>query len=383
MPVLPLVGSTIVPPGRRAPLASAASTMRTAIRSFTDPPGLKYSTLASTSGAFGPSSRVTAFSRTSGVLPTRSTTDSAYCTGSSSTRAGSGARPPHPIRWAMSSGPPARRRDMSVEDTVVTEGHAPVNGMQMYWGSQGAGGTPLVLVHGGFGGADMMAPLAERLAGGRRVISVELQGHGHTADVDRPFGYEAFGDDLAALVRHLDLGPVDLLGYSLGGGSSLRAAIQHPEVLRRLVLVSVPCRRTGWFPEVLAGMDQISRAGFPMMSLTPLYERYAAVAPDVAAFPVLMDKTGDLLRRTYDWSEDVRTVAVPTLLVYADADSVPTAHAAEFFGLLGGGLRDAGWDGAGRPRGGLAILPGRTHYDVFEAPQLADVAAAFLPPPAP
>src|SRR3954447_18851499 len=281
----------------------------------------------------------------------------------------------------MTSVRPDRRTSMSVLTGSVSEGYVLVNGVQMYWRSAGQGGVPLVVVHGGFGSADMMASLTAGLTTGRRVISVELQGHGHTADVDRAFGYETFGDDLAGLVRDLDLGPVDLLGYSLGGGSSLRAAIQHPEVLRRLVLVSVPCRRTGWFPEGLAGMDQISGAGFPMMSLTPLYERYAAVAPDVAAFPVLMDKTGDLLRRTYDWSDDVRTVAVPTLLVYADADSVPTSHAAEFFGLLGGGLRDAGWDGAGRPRGGLAILPGRTHYDVFEAPQLADVAAAFLDAP--
>ena len=106
MPVLPLVGSTIVPPGCSAPLASAASTMRTAMRSFTDPPGLRYSTLASTSGASGPRSRVTEVSRTSGVLPTRSTTDSAYCTGSSSTRARSGPVS-HPI---PSDGRSGRRR---------------------------------------------------------------------------------------------------------------------------------------------------------------------------------------------------------------------------------------------------------------------------------
>ena len=268
----------------------------------------------------------------------------------------------------------------TVTDGYGTEGRAPVNGVQMYWRSLGEGGTPLVVVHGGFGGADMLGTLAERLAGGRRVISVELQGHGHTADTERPFSYDAFGNDIAALVRHLDLGPVDLLGYSLGGGSSLRAAIRHPDVLRRLVLVSMPCRRTGWFPEVLAGMDQISRAGFPMMSRTPLYDAYAAVAPDVDAFPALMDKTGDLLRQPYDWSDEVRGVTVPTLLVYADADSIPVTHAAEFFSLLGGGLRDAGWDGAGRPRGGLAILPGHTHYDVCEAPELPDVVAGFLDP---
>jgi pimeloyl-ACP methyl ester carboxylesterase len=152
-------------------------------------------------------------------------------------------------------------------------------------------------------------------------------------------------------------------------------------VLRRLVLVSVPCRRTGWFPEVLAGMDQIGRAGFPMMSRTPLYDAYAAVAPDVDAFPALMDKTGDLLRRSYDWTEEVRGISVPTLLVYADADSVPVTHAAELFALLGGGLRDAGWDGAQRPSGGLAILPGRTHYDVVEAPELAGIVSTFLDAP--
>jgi pimeloyl-ACP methyl ester carboxylesterase len=264
-----------------------------------------------------------------------------------------------------------------------TEGHAPANGVQMYWRSLGEGGTPLVVVHGGFGSNEMMASLAARLAAGRRVVSVELQGHGHTADIDRPFGYETFGDDLAALVRHLDLGPVDLLGYSLGGGASLRTAVQHPDVLRRLVLVSVPFRRTGWFPEVLAGMDQIGRAGFPMMSRTPLYDAYAAVAPDVEAFPELMDKTGGLLRQPYDWADDVRGVLTPTLLVYADADSVPVTHAAEFFALLGGGLRDAGWDGAGRPRGGLAILPGRTHYDIADAPELAGVVATFLDVPDP
>jgi pimeloyl-ACP methyl ester carboxylesterase len=282
----------------------------------------------------------------------------------------------------MTSAALAGHGSMSLMESAVTDGYAPANGVRMYWRSLGEGGTPLVVVHGGFGSTEMMASLAAGLATGRRVISVDLQGHGHTADIDRPFGYGTFGDDLAALVRHLDLGPVDLLGYSLGGGASLRTAVQHPDVLRRLVLVSVPFRRTGWFPEVLAGMDQIGRAGFPMMSRTPLYDAYAAVAPDVEAFPELMDKTGELLRQPYDWTDDVRGVATPTLLVYADADSVPVTHAAEFFALLGGGIRDAGWDGAGRPRGGLAILPGRTHYDVAEAPELAGVVATFLDAPA-
>ena len=259
-----------------------------------------------------------------------------------------------------------------------TEGYAPVNGVQMYWRSRGTGGPPLVVVHGGFGLADMFGDLLDRLAERRRVIAVELQGHGHTADIDRPFTWEAFGDDLGALIEHLDLGQADLLGYSLGAGAVLRAAIQHPGGVRRLAVVSFACRRDGSYPEVLAGMDQVGRGGFEMMKHSPMYGAYTAVAPDPGAFPELMDKTGELLRRPYDWTDEVRGLPMPTLLVYADADSIPTTHAAEFYGLLGGGLRDGGWDGAGRPAGQLAILPGRTHYDVFAAPELAGVVDRFL-----
>src|SRR3954468_16387928 len=259
MPVLPLVGSTIVPPGFSRPASSAASTMRTAMRSLTEPPGLTNSTFASTSGASGPRSRVTLLSRTSGVPPIRSRTDSAYCTSGAS----SGAR------WVglipsdagpMSLACPRRSRGMS-ESTVVriTEGYAPVNGVQMYWRSIGEGGTPLVLVHGGFGTADTWGGLLEELAERRRVIAVELQGHGRTADINRPFRCESFGDDLAALIGHLQLGQADLLGYSLGAGAAPRAAIRHPEAVRRLVVVSTAFRRDGWFPAVLQGMDQVGR----------------------------------------------------------------------------------------------------------------------------
>ena len=267
---------------------------------------------------------------------------------------------------------------MTVTENKVSEGYVDANGVQMYWRSIGEGGTPLVVVHGGFGVVDMFVAALESLAQGRRVVAVELQGHGHTRDIDREFSCEAFGDDLAALVEQLDLGPADLMGYSLGAAASLRAAIQHPDRFRRLVLVSTVFRRDGWYPEVLEGMSQVGSAGFEMMRQSPMYAAYAAVAPDVDSFPALMDKTGDLLGQDYDWTEEVRALTVPTLLVYADADGIPPSHAAEFFALLGGGLRDAGWDGSQRPRGGLAILPGRTHYDVFEAPLLPEVVTGFL-----
>jgi pimeloyl-ACP methyl ester carboxylesterase len=266
------------------------------------------------------------------------------------------------------------------EETMVrtTDGYAPVNSVQMYWRSYGEGGAPLVVVHGGFGTVDTWGGLLEQLAERRRVIAVELQGHGRTADIDRPFRCESFGDDLGALIEHLGLGQADLLGYSLGAASSLRAAIQHPDKIRRLAIVSTVFKREGWFPEVLAGMDQVGRAGFEMMRQSPLYAAYAAVAPDVDAFPVLMDRTGELLRQPYDWTEDVRGLRMPTLLVYADADSIPPSHAAEFYALLGGGLRDANWDGSLRPASRLAVLPGRTHYDVWASPLLPAVVDDFL-----
>ena len=88
----------------------------------------------------------------------------------------------------------------------TASGYAPVNGVEMYWESFGAGRSPtLVAVHGGYGLISTMAPLIDILAMEHRVIGIEIQGHGHTADIDRPFSYEAFGDDIAALIEHLDL----------------------------------------------------------------------------------------------------------------------------------------------------------------------------------
>jgi pimeloyl-ACP methyl ester carboxylesterase len=168
---------------------------------------------------------------------------------------------------------------------VTGEGYAPVNGVEMYWRSLGEGGTPLVVVHGGFGLADMFGDVLDRLAERRRVIAVELQGHGRTRDIDRPFRYEFFGDDLAALIAHLGLERADLLGCSLGAGACLRAAIQHPDRVRRLTVVSTAHTSDAWFPEVLDGMAQVGSAGFEMMRHSPMYAAYAAVAPDVDASP--------------------------------------------------------------------------------------------------
>lgn len=257
-------------------------------------------------------------------------------------------------------------------------GYVAVNGMDMYWESRGEGGTPVVVVHGGFGLTSMFGDLLDQLAHTRRVVAIELQGHGHTGDIDRAFSYEAFGDDIAGVIRELSLGQADLLGYSLGAGACLRAAIQHPDSVRRLALLSTPCRKDGWFAEVREGMLQVGRASFEQMKQSPTYEAWRKVAPDPNSFPSLMDKTGDLLRQSYDWADEVKAIQLPALLVYGDADSIPPSHAAEFFALLGGGLRDAGWNGELRTDKRLAILSGRTHYDILEDSTLPTVLEEFL-----
>jgi len=259
--------------------------------------------------------------------------------------------------------------------------YADVNGLSLRYEEHGSG-EPLVLLHGGIGAGEMFGDsLLPALAAGRRVITVDLQGHGGTADIDRPLGPDLMADDIAALVRHLGLAQIDLMGYSLGGMVALRTAIRHPALVRRLVLVSVGFRRDGSHPEVVAAMDEMTPAVAEPMRQSPLYAQYARLAPRVEDWPVLIGKISEALKVDYDWTEDIGRITAQTLLVFADADSIRPAHIVEFFALLGGGLRDAGWDSSARPDNQLAILPGRTHYDVFLAPGLGPAVAQFLDAP--
>jgi len=265
--------------------------------------------------------------------------------------------------------------------------YADVNGISLYY-EEHASGRPLILLHGGYGTGEMFAPILPLLAGGRRVITVDLRGHGRTADMDRPLRFQTMGDDIAALIGHLGLAQADVMGYSLGAATALRTAIQHPDVVRRLVIVSHPVRHDGWFPQSLAGFDQMGPAFAEAMKQSPIYEVYARVAPRVEDWPVLVGKMGTMLRQDYDWSAEVAKITAPVMLVYGDADSVWPAHIAEFYALLGGGLRDANWDGSARSVARLAILPGHTHYDIAFSPDLAAAVipfldAASLEPPAP
>lgn len=261
--------------------------------------------------------------------------------------------------------------------TAIRSGYAPINGMQMYFEVHGSG-KPLILLHGGLGLGAMFGPVLGLLAAGRQVILPDLQAHGRTADIDRPMTYPALGDDVAQLIRHLDLGKVDVMGYSMGGGAALQAAFQAPELIDRLVVVSAPFTHAGWYPEILAGQRSVNAAAAPYMTGTPMEQSYMAVAPKPEEFPRLLDRTGGMMQIDYDWSSEVRALEMPLLLAFGDSDAVPPGHAARFYELLGGGLKDADWDGKNMVQSRLAILPGLTHYTVFMAPALAEVAIAFL-----
>jgi pimeloyl-ACP methyl ester carboxylesterase len=234
--------------------------------------------------------------------------------------------------------------------------------VRLYHEEHGSG-EPLVMLHGGIGASETLAPLVPGLD--RRVILADLQGHGRTPDADRPLRPALMADDVAELASELGLEQIDLFGYSLGGEVALRVAIQHPGLVRRLVLVSIAARRDGNHPEVLAAFDQLTEAAAEPMKASPAYAHYAQVAPRPEDWPVLIGKTGELLREDYDWTGEIAAVRAQTLLVYADADSIRPDHVMEFYGLLGGGSQ-------------LAVLPGRTHFDLLGSPLLVPAVEAFL-----
>ena len=256
-------------------------------------------------------------------------------------------------------------------------GLLPIDGLNYYYAVYGEG-EPLLLLHGGLGSTDMFAPILPKLAEHRTVIAVDLQGHGRTALGDRPFSLQAIGDDMAAIVKVLGYDKVDVMGYSLGGGVAFRMAVQHPEAVRRLVMVSTGYAANGFYDEMRPQQAQVSAAAAAFMKDTPMYKSYVAVAPHPEDFPRLLDALGNFMRADYDFSADVPKLKMPVMLVYGDSDMYKPEHEIKFFQMLGGGLKDAGWMREHLSQNRLAIIPNRTHYDVFFAPELATTALPFL-----
>jgi pimeloyl-ACP methyl ester carboxylesterase len=270
----------------------------------------------------------------------------------------------------------------TIDWTTDTKGvgqYAEVNGLNMYFETRGSG-RPMILLHGGLGSGEMFGSTLPTLAERHQVITPDLQGHGRTADIDRPIDIRLMADDIAALIDHLGLEQPDIVGYSLGGGVALQTALKYPAKIRRLVAASAHVWRDAIPPEMLAQQGQVNAAAAEFMKDTPMYQLYQRVAPRPEDFPRLLDKMGESMAQDFDFSDEVRGLQVPTLIVAADADMAPPSHYVEVFKLLDGGLRDGGWMGEDRPKGGhaLAILPGLTHYNMAGSPLFAAVTLDFL-----
>ncbi len=256
-------------------------------------------------------------------------------------------------------------------------GHIPVNGVNYYYAIYGKG-EPLLLLHGGLGQIEMFGPNLQALAKHRQVIGVDLHGHGRTDLGDRDISLIDMGNDMAAILKKLGYGKVDVLGYSLGGGVAFQVAAQHPEMIRRLVLVSLIYSTDGFYPEMLPQQAAVGAAMAEQMKETPMYKSYMAIAPHPDDFPKLLDKMGAYMRKSYDWSADVKKLTMPTLLIYGDSDMVRPEHIVKFYQLLGGGLKDAGWQRQHMAQNRHAILPNVTHYEMGVAPQMVETALPFL-----
>jgi pimeloyl-ACP methyl ester carboxylesterase len=253
--------------------------------------------------------------------------------------------------------------------------YAAVNGISLYYEIHGTG-KPLIMLHGGFGSFEMFSTLSPTLALNHQVIGVDLYGHGRTALTDRPLRFEHLADDIVGLIEHLGLEKADLLGFSLGGAVALQTAIRYPERINNLVLISTPFKRTGWHPEQQTGMAAIVPENFLN---TPIQDDYLRLAPKPEDFPRLVANMREALTQEYDWTEPVSALKSPTLIVAGDSDGLPPSHAVAFFTLLGGGLKDAGWNGEHLVPSQLAILPGATHYNIqLRADLLLPVLVPFL-----
>lgn len=265
---------------------------------------------------------------------------------------------------------------------VPDSGYAPVNGMQMYYELHGAGGTPLLLLHGGlFDIQQQFGALIPSLSAGRRVIATDFQGHGRTNDIDRPLNTPDLASDVVGLLAHLDVREVDVFGFSVGGAVALHLAVNRPGLVRKLIVSSVSFRPDG---DRGQNAEAVAAMTVDMIAGTPMEERYLAVSPhpDHEHLQALLDKLGGYDAGATGWSDDeIRGITAPTLITVGDCDMVKLEHAVRFLQLRGG---DVNGDFEGAPASQLAVFPGTTHFFGLARTELVrEVVTTFLDSPVP
>ena len=263
------------------------------------------------------------------------------------------------------------------EQTTVQGQYAPVNGLEMYYEVHGEG-APLILLHGAYMTIERFGDLLPGLVEVRQVIAVELQGHGRTADIDRPITYEQLADDVAGLIRHVDVERVDVYGFSMGGGVAIRLAVRYPDLLRKIVVVSAGHSYDVMPPELVQVFETITPE---MFAGGPFEAAYLKVAPNPDDFPTLVEKLKQLDMIHFDWTEQVRAIPAPVQIIVGDSDIIQLEYAVEMFKLLGGGVFG---DMAPMPASQLAILPATSHLGILERSNwIVPIVSAFLDAPLP
>jgi len=270
--------------------------------------------------------------------------------------------------------------DQNHPGTLVESGYVPVNGLEMYYEIHGSG-QPLVLLHGNLSTiSTSFGKVLPWLASTRRIIAVEQQGHGHTADIERPFSIGQWAQDTTALLRHLGIEQADFFGYSSGGAVALEITLRSPALVRKLVWAGgTSYRRDGLYPELLTAGETMKPEDLDGSPFQLAYER---CAPHPEQWHSLVAKIADLDRAPLGWPPEViASVKVPTLLIIGDSDIVRPEHVIEMFRLLGGGVVG---DLVGLPCSQLAVLPGTTHVTLTDrAEWLASMITGFLDAPLP
>ena len=267
---------------------------------------------------------------------------------------------------------------VSAQQKPVT-GYAPVNGLKMYYEIHGSG-EPVVLLHGAFMAIsgdwnDFVGELSKT----RKVIAVEMQGHGRTADIKRDITYENLADDVAALLDDLKIPNADVMGYSLGGGVAIQTAIRHPERVRKVVVISAPFRRDGWVKEA---NDFWPTFSWELFKGTPMEAEYKRLSPTPDKFPDFVNHIKAMAMRPYDFGADkLKATKAPVFFIFGDVDGMRLDHITEMYRLKGGEIHG---DMQPRPASRLAIVPDTTHVTLMErmpviVPMVNDFLDAKLP----
>lgn len=253
-------------------------------------------------------------------------------------------------------------------------GYAPINGLKMYYEVYGEG-QPLVLIHGSYMSIDLnYAQIIPELAKNYKVIALEMQGHGRTADIDRDYSFDALAEDVAGLLKYLNINNATVLGYSLGATIALNFTITHPEMVNKLVFISSVYKSDGWIPAVRNLFPLIKPEFFEH---TPLKTEYNRLAPDTSHWHAWVTKLAKFDASPFDLGIDnIKKIKCPVLIIKADNDGVDLTEVNEMYTALGGGVSG---DMGRMPKSQLAIIPNTTHVTLMmQTTQLLNYIDPFL-----